>query len=63
MVPTPTFAVFYVYHPTAEHLMVTVTAPNLVESVFAGRRELRQVIGESYRPDNFTLARSFPVPR
>jgi hypothetical protein len=63
MESTPTFAVFYVHHPTAEYLMVTVQAPSLAESVFAGRRELRQVIGDSYRPDNFTLARSFQVPR
>jgi hypothetical protein len=63
MSPTPTFALFYVYHPTSEYLMVTVQAPSLAESVFAGRRELRELIGESYRPDNFTLARSFSVPR
>jgi hypothetical protein len=63
MPSSTSYAVFYRHHPTGEYVMVTVAATNLAESVFAGRQELRALIGTDYKPDLFSLARTFPVPR
>jgi hypothetical protein len=61
MGPARTFALFYEYHPTGEYLMLTAHADNLADGVFEGRRTLREIVGKEYQPENFTLAKSFPV--
>jgi hypothetical protein len=63
MPAVPTYALFYAYHPTGEFVMVTVRAESLAASVFEGRQELRALIGQDYQPRNFSLARTFEVPR
>jgi hypothetical protein len=63
MDPSSAYALFYEHHPTREFVMVTVHAPNRIDSVFEGRRELHALMGTDYRPANFTLVRAFEVPR